>query len=49
MSETLLDILELQYRSDFWTTNSLSILDDSEKLQKEISNLESWYEAPLET
>ena len=49
MSETPLDTQELQYPSDFSTGSSSSVLDDSENLQKEISNLESLYEAPLGT
>ena len=48
MSETLLDTQELQYPSDFSTASSSSVLDDSENLQKEISTLESLYEAPLD-
>ena len=49
MSETTLCTQELQCPSDFSTASSSSVLDDSEKLQKEISTLESLYEAPLDT
>ena len=49
MSETPLYTQELQYPSDFSTASSSSVLDDSENLQKEISILESLYEAPLDT
>ena len=41
MLETLLDIQDLQYPSDFSTASSSSVLDDNENLQKEISTLES--------
>ena len=49
MSEAPLDTQELQYPSDFSTASSSSILDDTENLQKEISTLESLYEALLDT
>ena len=49
ISETLLCTQELQCPSDFSTASSSSVLDDSENLQKEISILESLYEAPLDT
>ena len=49
MSETTLCTQELQCPSDFSTASSSSVLDDSENLQKEISILESLYEAPLDT
>ena len=48
MSETPLGTQELQYPSDFSTASSSSVLVDSENLQKEISTLESSYEAPLD-
>ena len=49
MSETPLDTQELQHPSDFSTASSLIVLDDSENLQKEISTLESLYEATIDT
>ena len=49
ISETPIDMQELQYPSDFSTPSNSSVLDDSENLQKEISTLESLYEGPLNT
>ena len=49
MSETPLDTQVLQYTSDFSTTSSSNVLDDSENLQKESPTLQSLYEASLDT
>ena len=39
----------LQYTSDFSTTSSSNVLDDSENLQKESPTLQSLHEASLDT
>ena len=48
MSETPLYTQELHYPSDFSTASSSSAFDERENLKKEITTLESLYEAPLD-